>query len=93
MQVIYWALLFSDQIICRSIYEPVTFSFLVSNKLDLACEKAFDQLRGGKTRLYIYMKGFVTKRDISHFWKAEIKGKNFWFFPLYLYNFTSFDYL
>ena len=31
-----------------------------------------------------YLKGFVTKRDIRHFWKAEIKGKNCWFFPLYL---------
>ena len=24
----------------------------------------------------VYLKAFMTKRNIRHFWKAEIKGKN-----------------
>ena len=30
--------------------------------------------------MHLQLKGFVTKRDMRHFWKAEIKGKNCWFF-------------
>ena len=41
----------------------------------------------------MYMKDLMTKRDVRHFLKAEIKGINCWFFPLYPYNFSTFDYL
>ena len=56
--------------------------------------KSLSKIPTTKQNYYqVYLKGFMTKLDLRHFWKAEIKDKKWWYFPLYLCNFRTFNYL